>query len=310
MPHSHTVDPASLLGHHRRRRIWMNAWTCDWTFKSKRVPTPIPISSAPMPIPINSSSTRARLLFYSMPSNLRPSLANHPLIYPHGKNRFFDIDIATSWFSDIYAWVNCTACTTQVVQNSDTRTVRRVTWLTSLTCEERQEMLRIMVFWDSILNGAQRLRVLEILENALGVVGVSCEIAIHFFIEPYVPAIVQRISVADRRCFRFSDSTLFELSNAGGTPPTQYERYQLGGDVFTRDPGIFDEIDISQLGNILIYRRAGLRDRECPGLFELRMDLQERHYGRDGSYSERDEELVRLIFEGLDKEDDALEEYN
>jgi hypothetical protein len=29
----------------------------------------------------------------------------------------------------------------------------------------------------------------------------------------------------------------------------------------------------------VIYRRLGISDWECPGLFNLRTDLQERHYG-------------------------------
>jgi hypothetical protein len=61
---------------------------------------------SPLPIPLNSSSTRARLLFYSMPNNLRPILADHPLVCPHGKTRVFDIDMATERFSDIFARVD------------------------------------------------------------------------------------------------------------------------------------------------------------------------------------------------------------
>jgi hypothetical protein len=57
-------------------------------------------------LPINSSGMRARLLYCSMPSRMRPLLRDHRLVCPHGKTRFIDIDIATDRFSDIYAWVH------------------------------------------------------------------------------------------------------------------------------------------------------------------------------------------------------------
>ncbi|KAJ7606285.1 hypothetical protein DFH06DRAFT_1348173 [Mycena polygramma] len=89
-------------------------------------------------------------------------------------------------------------------------------------------------FWDTNLNGEQRLRLLGKLEERLGIVTGPREITVHLVMEPYVPAICERVCVPDRRRFSFDTTSLFGLSNAGGAHPTMYERYELNGDTFTR----------------------------------------------------------------------------
>ncbi|KAJ7906988.1 hypothetical protein B0H13DRAFT_1880047 [Mycena leptocephala] len=232
-----------------------------------------------------------------MPNNLRPILADHALVCPHGKNRVFDMDMATERFGDLFTRVDCPACAQVASGLASSR--QCVTWLTNFSKEQREDMNRIMTFWDELLNGAQKMQVLSILETALGVADAPTEIKILVFIEPYFEPLVEMVSVADRSQFLFRDSALFELSNAGGTSPTLYERYELPADVFTADSGVLDTADISKQGNTLIYRRVGISDWECPGLFNLRTDLQERHYGRDGTPAKENDELVRAIFEDM-----------
>ncbi|KAJ7652183.1 hypothetical protein DFH06DRAFT_1134706 [Mycena polygramma] len=157
-----------------------------------------------------------------MPSHLCPQLSDHLLACAHGGACFFDIDISSERFCDVYTWVNGDP-------NSNG------TWLTNLSAEERQEMARIMVFWDTHLHGEQRLRLLGKLEECLGILDGLCEITVHLFLEPGVPALVQRVCVADRRRFRFDTMPFFALSNASGAHPTMYERYELNGDVFSAE---------------------------------------------------------------------------
>jgi hypothetical protein len=86
-------------------------------------------------------------------------------------------------------------------------------------------------------------------------------------------------AVEDTTNFAFRDTELFEVSNAGGTPPSLYERYVVEEDKFTSDSGILSTVDISNSGTYIIYRRAGMRDSECLGLAQLRLDIQTMRYG-------------------------------
>lgn len=57
------------------------------------------------PVPLNATGFRSRLLFYAIPTHLRPTIVQHPLLCPHGKPRVFDIDNATDNYGDVYTWV-------------------------------------------------------------------------------------------------------------------------------------------------------------------------------------------------------------
>ncbi|KAJ7655435.1 hypothetical protein B0H17DRAFT_1146479 [Mycena rosella] len=76
-------------------------------------------------------------------------------------------------------------------------------------------------------------------------------------------------------CFRFSVTPLFALSNAGGMPLTLYEHYSPHREAFmsARELGVLGQTNLSESGALIIYRREGLRDWECPGLHALLMEL-------------------------------------
>ncbi|KAJ7793536.1 hypothetical protein B0H13DRAFT_2393642 [Mycena leptocephala] len=215
-----------------------------------------------------------------MPNNLRPIFAHNPLVCPHGETRIFDIDMGTERFSDLFARVDCRACA-QAASNPQTSSSQCVIWLTNFSKEQRKEMNRIMTFWDELLNGAQKRQILSIFEAALGVPDAPTEIKILVFIEPYIEPLVAMVL----RC--------------GWNFTHPIRGYDLPTDIFTADSGVLDTVDISNQGNTVIYRRLGISDWECPGLFNLRTDLQERHYGRDGTPAKKNDELIRAIFEDL-----------
>ncbi|KAJ7602870.1 hypothetical protein DFH06DRAFT_1351011 [Mycena polygramma] len=194
-----------------------------------------------------------------MPSHLRPRLSDHPLTCAHGCVCFFDMDISSARFCDVYTWVDCSVCA-QADPDPSGSGPRRVTWLTNLSAVERQEMAKIMTFWDTNLNGEQRLRLLGKLEERLGIVTGPREITVHLFMEPYVPAICERVCVPDRRRFSFDTTSLFGLSNAGGAHPTMYERYELNGDTFTA--GLARGRDC-KIGNALGYSTFAEIYKKC-----------------------------------------------
>ncbi|KAJ7915598.1 hypothetical protein B0H13DRAFT_2324161 [Mycena leptocephala] len=108
---------------------------------------------------------------------------------------------------------------------------------------------------------------------------ISRDIRIVIFIETDVKPLDCWTAVEDTTNFAFRDTELFEVSNAGGTPPSLYERYVVEEDKFTSDSGILSTVDISNSGTYIIYRRAGMRDSECLGLAQLRLDIQTMRYG-------------------------------
>jgi hypothetical protein len=87
-------------------------------------------------------------------------------------------------------------------------------------------------------------------------------------------------SVPDVSRFFFSALDFFELSNVAGAHPAVYDFYVLEEDAFTADSEVLGHKDISKSGTTLIYRRSGILDWECPGLFELRMGLHGVTVGR------------------------------
>ncbi|KAJ7035897.1 hypothetical protein C8F04DRAFT_1181926 [Mycena alexandri] len=247
-----------------------------------------------VPVPLNATGLRSRLLFYTLPARLRPTLAQHPLLCPHGNPRVFDVDNATQRFGDVYAWVECAPCANGD-PNSDG--IRRLTWLTKLSQEKRAEIAFTVNFL-GYLSDVQTRGLISNVENRLGVVAGAREITLHLFVEPELPAIVHRFVVPSTSQFSLKDSPLFELSNAAASPPTVYDRYELVEDEFTPNSGVLDTIDISNLGNTLIYKRTGIRDRDCPELCDLRMWLQLKHYGSsDGRCNGIDDPLVQSFFE-------------
>ncbi|KAJ7261479.1 hypothetical protein C8J57DRAFT_1232339 [Mycena rebaudengoi] len=97
-------------------------------------------------------------------------------------------------------------------------------------------------------------------------------------ISPNTPAVTSYVNVLDTKRFQFSATHMFDLSNAGGTPPTRYQRYSPHREAFTNadESGVLGKVNLSESGSILIYRRDGICDWECPGLFALQMDLHAR----------------------------------
>ncbi|KAJ7164118.1 hypothetical protein C8R46DRAFT_1036060 [Mycena filopes] len=238
-----------------------------------------------LPVPLNATGLRSRLLFHLMHPRLRPCLSQHALLCAHGQPRIFDIDHGSARFSDVYARVNCLQkgtvpqCRTCAESDPNSDGLQAFTWLTNQSEEYRAYNTAILQSLEDSLNDDQKSALLTIIEENLGVVPGARELRLYLFLEPDVPAIVDRLVVPDTSRFSFRDSSLFELSNAGSSPPVFYERYELTTDTFKMDSGVLDTIDVSKRGDVLIYRRTGIQNWECPNLFELRMELQEKHYG-------------------------------
>ncbi|KAF7360832.1 hypothetical protein MSAN_01112500 [Mycena sanguinolenta] len=221
----------------------------------------------PVPIVINSSGLRARLLFYSMPAELRPTMADHPSLCPHGQVRFFDIDMATLRFGDIYTWFYCSSCASVAPDSDGLKVVR---YLTNLADEQRTRIGEILTFWDMYFSGAQRVWMLSILENTVGTADSAAprEITVYLYLKRYKSAIIRKLAVMDRSQFTFRN--FFDFTDTRGYPDPDHEpygfgeayqaavleRYQLSEDAFTRDSGVSETIDISSLGSTLIYREV------------------------------------------------------
>ncbi|KAJ7466555.1 hypothetical protein B0H11DRAFT_2239729 [Mycena galericulata] len=256
-----------------------------------------------MSIQLHRPGHRAQYLFLALPPTQRPAIADNPALCPHGVFRFFNMDLGRAEparFGDVYAYLPCHSC---AISNAPSNRTLYGTTLNSLSDGERASLRIRMAEYDAA-DEDQR----AVLRNNLRATPnyepepmpslQSREIEIHLYIEAEQAAIIDKTTVQDISCFTFRDTPLFELSHAGGKPPTEYELYLLPQDIFTEDSATLGTLDISKLGHIIIYRKKGMRDWDCRDLFELRMNLQERYYGAGIVNSQaEDAEIVDLTYD-------------
>ncbi len=86
--------------------------------------------------------------------------------------------------------------------------------------------------------------------------------------------------VPDVERFEAMKHKAFEAMNAMATEennfkPTIYVRFSPHRDAFTDVDGarLFGQTNISESGDIVIYRAQHLKDAECPGLEKLKMEV-------------------------------------
>ncbi|KAJ7690532.1 hypothetical protein B0H17DRAFT_1134334 [Mycena rosella] len=240
-----------------------------------------------MTLPVDLSSTRAQLCYMSLPVGQRPLAAEQSHTCPHGTTCFFNIDLGCAVparIGDVYAFVRCQLCANvNAVSNPMANRSFFCTTLNNLTDSQRADLRLRMSEFDLLSRDDQRFTAVSLgmLFDCRPNIEISQadrtprDICVWLFIEPNTPAITSLVSVPDISCFLFRDTDVFPLSNADGTPPTLYDRYLVAQDEFTTDSGVLVAVDISQDGRTQVYRRRGIRDWECPNLFQLREGLQE-----------------------------------
>ncbi|KAJ7445675.1 hypothetical protein FB451DRAFT_1412690 [Mycena latifolia] len=202
---------------------------------------------------------RSRLLFWLLPGRQQPQAADNPLLCPHGYKRFFNVDLGYAVpgrFGDVYAYVKCERCALEnSTSNPGVDRSFKCKKLNNLTDEERttlrndmeQALMRIGVLSHTVLDGfLSTPRV----ESSVSEV-TPRRIWVHVFIEADVSALSCAVAVDDVADFEFRRTELFEVSNAGGTPPTAYERYDADQDRFTDDSAMLESIDLSHSGNLV-----------------------------------------------------------
>jgi hypothetical protein len=83
--------------------------------------------------------------------------------------------------------------------------------------------------------------------------------------------------VQDLECFQFVNHRAFDFSNAVSSNgiPTVYVRYSPhAGDFKTvKESRVFGATNISESGNIVLYRALELTDKQCPGIEKIKTEI-------------------------------------
>ncbi|KAJ7164117.1 hypothetical protein C8R46DRAFT_1220631 [Mycena filopes] len=114
---------------------------------------------------------------------------------------------------------------------------------------------------------------------------VSAEVAKNLTVVLYMQAGVEPVTatdmVPDVRSFKFTDHKIFSASNAAPSTdnhfkPTRYVRYSPHADEFKDEEGsrVFEKTNLSESGEIVIYRAVELKDFECPDLEKFKIEVQ------------------------------------
>ncbi|KAJ7606287.1 hypothetical protein DFH06DRAFT_1150087 [Mycena polygramma] len=105
----------------------------------------------------------------------------------------------------------------------------------------------------------------------------SKDVEVCLFFEADKEAIRLSDTVPDMERFEFTQHKIFDFSNALATvgEPTVYVRYSphFGDFRSVQESRVFGKTNISESGDIVIYRAQHLTDGQCPGLEKLKFEL-------------------------------------